>query len=109
MTRNTEIEMIKQFSDKHSLGKGTFAAVQCSKTGCLSSVVEHFIGNEEVDGSIPSGSTSLPAALLCAAKLNPANRQLTTERSAKRAGVDAENPWSLFPPRSSPCVPAITG
>jgi hypothetical protein len=27
------------------------------KIRCLSSVVEHFIGNEEVDGSIPSGST----------------------------------------------------
>ncbi len=39
--------------------------------GCHSSGVEHFIGNEEVQGSIPCDSTSRPHAPLVFGRKNP--------------------------------------
>ena len=84
-------------ADIGPLGRPLVAADSCPSTCCRSSVVEHSIGNGEVDSSILSGSTSFSKhdQHLAEAPL-PCPPRITRERKLNLRLRVGENPGTLF-------------
>jgi hypothetical protein len=84
-------------ADIGPLGRPLVAADSYPSTCCRSSVVEHSIGNGEVDSSILSGSTTKPLKLQHLRRrplrIPPRSER---ERKSNTRVVLGENPGSLF-------------
>jgi hypothetical protein len=83
------------------VGRRFLGPDRAQKSRAHSSAGERSLHTGEVQGSIPCAPTiKRPGLLGFSNHPEKSNRQLDTERSAKRARRPVENPWTLFAARS---------